>query len=139
VSGLSRTPEFIANSPLYGAGFGTFLPRYYIFDNQWVHTAVELGILGLAALLGVVIAAIWSAVKGRRQSTHPDLRILGYALATSMVVISVLFAFFDGLAFPISAGLLFLLAGMCGAVYTIGAADHVLTTSMNRPMRSEDS
>jgi polysaccharide biosynthesis protein PslJ len=136
VSGLDRAPEFVANSPLYGAGFGTFLPRYYIFDNQWVYTAVELGILGVLALAGILLAAVWSALRGRRMSTQPDTRILGYALAVSMAVTAVLFAFFDGLAFPISGGLFFLFAGMCTSVATIGATDRAMMKA--RPRHVEE-
>ncbi|WP_169583082.1 MULTISPECIES: O-antigen ligase family protein [Microbacterium] len=123
VNGLDRAPEFIASSPVVGSGFGIFLPRYYIFDNQWVLMAVELGLLGIIAFAGFLAAAVWSAARARAASTERDVRLLGYALAVSMIVIGVMFAFFDGLSFPISAGVLFLLAGMCGSIRTVGAAD----------------
>ncbi len=123
VNGLDRAPEFLSNSPIVGAGFGIFLPRYYIFDNQWVLMAVELGILGIVAFAAFFATAIWSAARARRSSRERDVRLLGYALALSMIVIGVMLAFFDGLSFPISAGMLFLLAGMCGSVRSIGAAD----------------
>ena len=35
---------------MIGQGFGTFLPRYYIFDNGWVLLTVELGALGVACM-----------------------------------------------------------------------------------------
>ena len=124
--GIARAPGFIAASPLVGAGFGTFLPRYYIFDNEWVLVAVELGLLGVVAFAGVFIAAIWSGITARRRSTDPGIRLLGYALAASVVNIAVLFAFFDGLSFPQSAGIFFLIAGLCGAIWRISAADAVL-------------
>ncbi len=123
VGGLDRAPEFIATSPIIGAGFGTFLPRYYIFDNQWVMIAVELGVLGVIAFTGFFLAAIWSAAEARRLSPEPDVKLLGYSLVVSMLAVAILFAFFDGLAFPIAAGLLFFLAGLCGSIRNIGAAD----------------
>ncbi|HZM55649.1 MAG TPA: O-antigen ligase family protein, partial [Acidimicrobiales bacterium] len=43
---LARVPEFVASSPVYGIGFGTFLPRYYILDDAWLLMLIELGILG---------------------------------------------------------------------------------------------
>jgi len=132
VGGLERAPEYILNSPLYGVGFGTFLPRYYIFDNQWLYIAIELGLLGVAVLAATILVAIGSAIRGRVTSHEPDVRALGYALAVSMVVFAVLFAFFDGLAFPISAGLFFLFAGMCGSVLTVGSADSRFAASMLR-------
>ena len=121
--GLARAPEFIAASPVVGAGFGTFLPRYYIFDNEWVLLTIELGVLGVLAFAGVFLSAIWSGITARRRSTDPEIRLLGYALAASAVNIAVLFAFFDGLSFPQSGGMFFLIAGLCGAIRAISAAD----------------
>jgi hypothetical protein len=130
---LERIPEFMSTSPVVGSGFGIFLPRYYIFDNQWVLMAIEVGILGLVAFAAFFVAGIWSALQSQR-STLSDLRLLGYALAASMLNIAILFAFFDGLSFPISGGMLVLLAGMCGCVRTVVAADALSAAS---PARSE--
>ncbi|MET1044813.1 MAG: O-antigen ligase family protein [Microbacteriaceae bacterium] len=116
-NGLERVPEFMSTSPLIGSGFGLFLPRYYIFDNQWVLLAIEVGILGVLAFLGFFGAAIWSALRAKR-SSHSDVRMLGHALAASMFNVAVLFAFFDGLSFPIAGGMLFILAGLCGSTLT---------------------
>ena len=119
--GLAVAPAFIGASPLVGAGFGTFLPRYYIFDNEWVLVTVELGVLGVIAFGGLLVSAIWSGATARRQSTDPGVKLLGYALAASVVNIAVLFAFFDGLSFPQSGGMLFLIVGLCGAIRKISA------------------
>lgn len=121
-NGLERIPEFMSTSPLIGSGFGIFLPRYYIFDNQWVLMAIELGSLGILAFAAFFIAGIWSASQSRHSRTS-DLRMLGYALAASLFNVAVLFAFFDGLSFPIAGGMLFLLAGLCGSVRTVAAAE----------------
>ena len=121
--GLARAPGFIAASPLVGAGFGTFLPRYYIFDNQWVLVAIELGIVGVIAFGGIFVSAIWSGITARRRSTDPTTRLLAYALAASVVNIAVLFAFFDGLSFPQSGGMFILIAGLCGVIGVISAAE----------------
>ena len=121
-TGLERVPEFMSTSPLIGSGFGIFLPRYYIFDNQWVLIAVELGILGIIAFVGIFIAGIGSAVSARR-SADPEIRLMGHALAASMFNIAVLFAFFDGLSFPIAGGMFFLLAGLCGSIRAIAVTD----------------
>lgn len=121
--GLDRAPDFIAASPAVGVGFGTFLPRYYIFDNEWVLISVELGLLGVLAFAGIFMAAIWSAANARWRSTDPGVRLLGYALAASMVNIAVLFAFFDGLSFPQSGGMFFLIAGLCGALRRAASTD----------------
>ena len=131
--GLSLAPEFIAASPLVGVGFGTFLPRYYIFDNQWVLIAVELGLLGVIAFGGIFLTAIWSGITSRKRSTDPEIKLLGYALAASVVNIAVLFAFFDGLSFPQSGGMFFLIVGLCGAIRSISSADAALAAP-RRPL-----
>lgn len=120
---LARVPEFIASSPVIGQGFGTFLPRYYIFDNQWVLFIVEIGILGLVLIVSLVVAAIGSAVGASRRSPFSDTRLMGLALAATMLTIAVLFLFFDGLSFPISAGMFFLIVGLCASVRRVGEAD----------------
>ncbi|MGV8911597.1 MAG: O-antigen ligase family protein [Rhodoglobus sp.] len=131
--GLARVPGFIAASPIVGAGFGTFLPRYYIFDNQWVLIAIELGALGIIAFGAIFLAAIWSGLSARRRSTDPGIRLLGYALAASVVNIAVLFAFFDGLSFPQSGGMFFLIIGLCAAVRSLTFADDALAAP-RRPL-----
>jgi hypothetical protein len=127
-AGLERVPEFLSTSPLVGSGFGLFLPRYYIFDNQWVLIVIELGILGVIGFAGLFLASIWSASQAR-WSTDPDFRLLGYSLAASMFNVAVLFAFFDGLSFPIAGGMLFLLAGLCGSVRAIASTPAGLTAA----------
>ncbi|TQL40457.1 O-antigen ligase-like membrane protein [Homoserinimonas aerilata] len=122
-SGLARVPEFMSTSPVIGSGFGLFLPRYYIFDNQWVLIAIELGVLGVIAFAGFFAAAIGSALRAKRAS-EPQLRLLAHALAASIINVAVLFAFFDGLSFPIAGGMLFLLAGLCGSVRRITWESH---------------
>jgi len=120
---LARLTEFMSPSPLIGIGSGTFLPRYYIFDNQWAITAIEVGVIGVVAFAAILVAAMWSAWDARQRSTWPDARLVGHALAASVLNIALLFAFFDGLAFPITAGLLFVLVGLCGAIRTVAAAN----------------
>ncbi|WP_295014255.1 O-antigen ligase [uncultured Microbacterium sp.] len=120
---FAQVPEFLATSPLVGDGFGTFLARYYIFDNQWVLMLIELGILGVLALAGLVGVAIWSAASVARRTPFDDTRTLGRAVAASMATVALLFLFFDGLSFAISAGVFFLVVGLCAAVRTIGSAD----------------
>ncbi len=123
--GLERIPEFMSPSPVIGSGFGLFLPRYYIFDNQWVLVAIELGVLGVLAFAAFFVAGIWSA-RHAWHSGDPDVRLLGHALAASVFNVAVLFAFFDALSFPIAGGMLFLLAGLCGSVRTVFAAETAL-------------
>jgi hypothetical protein len=130
---LARVPEFIASSPVYGTGFGTFLPRYYILDDAWVLMLVELGILGLLAFAALFVTAVLSTVRASLITTDPRLRLVGRALAASVIAICVVFAFFDGLSFPIAAGLAFLLFGLCSAVRAVALGEPRSSTTANRP------
>ncbi|MHB1010903.1 MAG: O-antigen ligase family protein [Propionibacteriaceae bacterium] len=122
---LARVPEFISGSPLYGTGFGTFLPRYYIFDNAWVLVLVELGILGVLTFAALFITAVWSSVRASLITNDLQLRLTSRAVAASVLAIAVVFAFFDGLSFPIAAGLTFLLFGLGSAVRTVALVSRV--------------
>lgn len=120
---LDRLPEFVSASPLVGIGFGLFLPRYYVFDNGWAGLAIELGILGVVAFAGLVASAVWSAWRAASGDTSGELRLAGRALAASTITAAVVLAFFDGLSFPMSAGFLFVLIGLCAAARSVAAAE----------------
>lgn len=132
---LARVPEFLSSSPLFGQGFGTFLPRYYIFDDAWVLITVELGLIGAGCLAGMVLTAIGTAIWASRRSPYADLKAIARALVACLLTISVLLIFFDGLSFPISAGLLFLLIGLTAAVRTVSVADETLAAGIRRVAR----
>lgn len=120
---LDRLPEFVAASPLVGIGFGTFLPRYYVFDNGWAGLAIELGMLGVIAFAAMVVAAVWSAWQARSNSVWPDVRLTAHALGASVITAAVVLAFFDGLAFPMSAGFLFVVIGLCAAIRSVALVE----------------
>lgn len=134
--GLELVPVFMSPSPLIGTGYGIFLPRYYIFDNQWILLAIELGILGVLGFAAIFIAGIWSA-RQARSSADPAVRLLGHAFAAAMFNVAVLFAFFDGLSFPIAGGILFLLFGLCASVRSVAADEAASSRSPVTPGASE--
>lgn len=120
---LDRLPEFVSASPLIGIGFGTFLPRYYVFDNGWAGLTIELGLLGVIAFAGMIAAAVWSAWQARRDSESPLVGLSGHALAAAVITAAVVLAFFDGLAFPMSGGFLFVMIGLCAAIRSVSMVE----------------
>lgn len=112
---LERLPDFITSSPWVGQGFGTFLPRYYIFDDAWLLLTVEVGVLGVACFALLVLIAARTAFRAAPAFGSPVVLGACRAVSASLGTGAVLFLFFDGLSFPMSAGLFFLLLGIAGA------------------------
>ncbi|WP_158000095.1 O-antigen ligase family protein [Salinibacterium sp. PAMC 21357] len=139
VGALSRVPEFISSSPLIGQGFGTFLPRYYIFDNAWVLLLVELGFIGALCFALLVVFAVGSAYWASKKSPFTNTKAMSKAIAASMITIAVLMIFFDGLSFTISAGLLFFMAGMAAAMRRVAFAQSEQHEKMKTAPRTSSS
>lgn len=113
VNSYDTVGAFIVRFPA-GKGFGTFLPVYHILDNQFLQLAIETGLLGLAAFVGMLVAAVWAGLRARRLAVSATDRSIGLALAASVVSGGLLLAFFDAFSFPQAGGMLFLVAGLCG-------------------------
>lgn len=124
-STLSRTNsyeaagELVSRFPLVGKGFGTLLARYHIFDNQYLLVAIELGVLGLIAFVTLVLTALAATGLARERAVARIDRQLTQALLASALSGAIMMAFFDGLSFPMSAGLLFLILGLCGGAFRL--------------------
>lgn len=112
--------QFIGRSPVFGRGFRTFLPSYRILDNQLLGTTIEMGIVGLAALVGLMLTAIVACHRIRRQVRDESARRLAQAFMASIAAAGFGFAFYDGLSFPMAAGLFFLVVGCSGALIRHG-------------------
>ncbi|MFI2562885.1 O-antigen ligase family protein [Paenarthrobacter sp. NPDC018779] len=128
-SAYSTAFGMLANNPVVGRGFGTFLPDYVIVDNQYLGTLVELGVLGLLAFLGVIACALAAAWRGRKLATDPAGQQLSQAVLASVAAIAVTFAFFDGLSFAMSASVLFFMLGISGALWRLARTDAALKTT----------
>jgi hypothetical protein len=105
----------VSGAPALGRGFSTFVPHYLILDNQLLLLLVEIGVLGTVAFLLVSVAGMVTALRARSIVTDPLQRDIGQAMAVSITACLVTLAFFDGLAFPMVGGSLFLVLGLAGA------------------------
>ena len=108
--------EFIANSPIVGRGFGTFLPKYWILDNSYLGLLIEGGLVGLLGLLILVTVGILGARQARESLPESEDRQLAQALQAAIAAGACGLAFFDTFAFPQTAGCFFLLIGLAGAM-----------------------
>ncbi|WP_073910597.1 O-antigen ligase family protein [Streptomyces sp. CB00455] len=100
---------YLDERPLFGRGFGTFLPELYFFtDNQYMLTLAETGLMGLVALLVLFCTGIHQGGAIRRLARDESDRELGQAFFASALVALVISATFDALSFPMFAGMFFL-------------------------------
>lgn len=106
---------FIERNPVLGRGPGTFLPQYWILDNQYLGLMIEIGIVGCAAVVLLFLVAARSAGRAARAARSDADRDFARGLQAAVLAGAFGFAFFDTLAFPQSAGVLMLVAGLCGA------------------------
>ncbi len=111
--------EFIERAPWFGRGFSTFLPIYRIFDNQYLTLMIEVGLVGVVAVLALQIRSLLCASTARRLSSDTQIGHLSQALFAAIAAGSVGMALFDGFSFPMAAGLLFLVMGLAGSMYRL--------------------
>lgn len=110
---------FVSEHPIFGRGFGTFLPKYRIFDNQFLVQLVSAGIIGTLALVALGVVAILEMRRFARRARAADVirsRDLAGSLSGAVVAGFVSMAFFDTFAFPMTMGTLFLILGIIGAL-----------------------
>jgi len=119
VESYAIADSYISQSPLFGRGIGTFLPRYRIFDNEYLLLLVEIGFLGVIALLILIGTSLWSAARVYVRSDDHRLRGAAAAVAAATSSGAVSLALFDGFSFPMMPGLWFLMMGLCGAAYRL--------------------
>jgi O-antigen ligase len=108
--------EFISRAPVTGRGFLTFLPEYRILDNQYLGMAIDTGLLGVGALIGLFVTAIMVAWRTRGRAIDPDTRSLALSLTAAGAAGGVSFVFFDAFSFPQLAGIVFFVFGLIGAL-----------------------
>jgi polysaccharide biosynthesis protein PslJ len=131
-STASRTGAFsladplIAEHPWLGRGFDTFFPQTYFFtDDQYLHSLIETGVIGLLALLALFATGWFTARSTRRASTDPQVRDLAQCLAAGVAASAAAFATLDAFSFMIISGITFLLLGCVGALWRMARAQGV--------------
>lgn len=117
-------------APWFGHGGGTYMVdnSLFILDNQYLQTAVELGVVGVLALTAFFVAPSIAALMARRRSTSPELRLLCAALAGSALAAGLCSLTFDSLSFPMFVNVYALVIGLIGACWRLAAADRVRTS-----------
>lgn len=130
--------HLVRQAVLFGQGGGTYVGGTYtnlslshILDNQYLDTAIELGLVGLAALIFYLSAPVFAALAARRRTNDPRLRDLCAALAGSALAGLVCSATFDSFSFPMFPNVQALVAGFVGAVWLIVKRTNGMTRDTN--------
>ncbi|WP_214409868.1 O-antigen ligase family protein [Sphaerisporangium fuscum] len=106
--------------PFFGQGFATYLPRIYrVIDNQYLMSALETGIVGVLALMAFLFSGWSLARRARRAATDEPTRHLAQCLAASTGVAIFGFGTFDAFSFPMITNVMFLILGICGALWRL--------------------
>ncbi len=108
--------DFVSNSPILGRGFGTFLPKYWILDNGYLGLLIEGGIVGFIGLVALIVVGLLASRQASTWCSDSDEQQIARAIAASIVAAAAGMAFFDTFAFPQSAGGMFLMLGLAGAM-----------------------
>jgi hypothetical protein len=98
-------PELIEQRPVLGAGFQTSDPALVTFDNGYLTELVELGILGLALLLGFLLVVTARSFASLRRAPHPEIPILLSAVLAAVAMFAGMTTFdvmSFGQLFPVS-------------------------------------
>jgi hypothetical protein len=113
--------QLVAQAPWFGRGGGTYIAtsQVYILDNQYLTTAIELGLAGVAALSFFFFWPAVAALVARSRTSDPELRDLAAALAGSALAAGACSATFDSLSFPMFVNVQALVLGLIGAVWLV--------------------
>lgn len=121
-----RTQDYAAvhllwsQHPWFGRGLFTFVPQYYrILDNEYLLLLVELGAVGLALFVVALLIGYFSARGTHHHAPDPRSRNVGLSISAGLLGVLVAHATFDGLGFPMAAGVTYLLVGLGGATWRL--------------------
>ncbi|HVA18574.1 MAG TPA: hypothetical protein VMU55_00190, partial [Solirubrobacteraceae bacterium] len=95
-------PDVVAH-PVLGRGFGTLDPErpdmFRINDNEYIDEIWEVGVVGLATFIWMILAPVFTARRAirSRDSSVASLALAGSAACVAFLVAS---ALFDALSFP---------------------------------------
>jgi O-Antigen ligase len=112
-------------APWFGHGPGTYIPAdsLNIFDNQYLNSVVELGAVGVVALLVLLAGPAIVAITAWGYSTSRDLRLLCAALVGSAFAATVCSFTFDSMTFPMFVNVHAIVIGLVGACWRLAAAE----------------
>ncbi|MBO1751987.1 O-antigen ligase family protein [Actinotalea sp. BY-33] len=115
-----RVMAFFQENPWLGRGLGTLVPAEHFFlDNQYLGELITGGLVALAMLIALFLAAIGVGRGVFHHAQGPDARALGQALVAASAVSLVTWVTYDGMGFRTNAALAFIVFGATGALWRL--------------------
>jgi O-antigen ligase len=112
--------QYFQQAPWLGRGPGTFLSnKYIVLDNQYLMSAIEVGLVGLLVVIGYLFATAFLGRGFRHRTSDSATRDLGQALAATSLAGAVSAFTFDGFSFLIFAGFIPLCLGVGAAMWAM--------------------
>jgi O-antigen ligase len=126
--------QLVHQAPWFGQGGGTYIPltQVNILDNEYLTTAVSLGLIGVVALFFALVWPPTAALVARTRTPDWEVRDLGAALAGAGFAAAVCSATFDSLSFPMFVNVQALVAGLCGAFWLLVNRTDEITMNQTR-------
>ncbi len=97
---------------------------------------VELGLVGVLALLVFLLVPPIVAIVAWRSSTNPELRLVCAALAAAAMPAAMTSVTFDSMSFPMFVNLYALVIGLIGACWRLAAAEETRRAAPLWPRRA---
>jgi len=120
VNNYPYVEQLVRQTPWFGQGGGTYIvDELHILDNQYLTTTIELGLVGLVALIFFFLWPALAAIVARGRTIDPGLRDLCAALAGAALAATFCSGTFDSLSFPMFVNVQALVLGLIGAVWLL--------------------
>ncbi|MCB5292594.1 hypothetical protein BJQ90_02030 [Arthrobacter sp. SO3] len=109
--------RLVADRPWLGAGPRTWIPTNAldIFDNEYLLTAVTMGVVGLGGLIAYLLVPALAALTAARNAEGAELKLLAASAAAAGLVATVASGTFDSMSFPVFALIYPFFVGLSGA------------------------
>ena len=130
--------RLVADRPWFGTGPGTWIPTNAldIFDNEYLLTAVTMGVVGLLGLMAYLVVPALAALAAARNAEGADLKLLAASAAAAGLIATVASGTFDSMSFPVFALLYPFFIGLSGASWLMvkNQTAHGLAASLGTPL-----
>ena len=111
--------KLVTSRPWLGLGPNNWMPQNAkdIFDNQYLLTAVTVGIFGLIGFLMYLLLPTYAAFAALRKAEGAELKLLAASIGAAGLIATVASGTFDSMSFQVFALLVPFFVGLSGAVW----------------------